>query len=82
MTISIEISGSNQIRRFRHFKHMCRGKERRVGVSAASLALLRFESVRVNRIYVASMESDNAAAGSGISAYEIRHAILIEIGGG
>jgi hypothetical protein len=80
--VAIKVSSADKINRLGRREYTPFGKETCVGEAACRLSLLRFTTVRIDRIDVAAMQSDHATAWRRISDDEIGHAIAVEITGG
>src|SRR5436305_1503512 len=85
MSVSIEVSRTDEVRLRGRFKNFCRRKKWRIGKFAARFAFFSLVGVGIDRIDVAAMQGDKGsrrdACVPGISANQIRHAVLIEVSG-
>src|SRR5438132_1067108 len=79
MTIGVEISCPNKVRRFRHSESARGGEERCIGEFASGLRLLRFRAVRIDGSDVASTQNQYAAASDSVPTDQIRYPILVKI---
>jgi hypothetical protein len=82
MTIRVEVSSREKVRRFCKVNYSRRRKESGIVEFAFGFAVLRFGAIRIDRIDIASFQAQDAAIWSGITRDQIRHAVFIEVSGG
>src|SRR6185503_8103717 len=82
MAVCVKVSCADEIGRLRQLEYFCGREKRSVSEQAVGFAPLRLRGVRIDRILIASMQSDDAAVRRSIRADQIRHAVFVKISRG
>ena len=82
MTIGIEISRAQEIRRGAYFEREGRRKKRRSGKRPIRFTLSGFRRVGIDRVEIAAMQGDNSATIVSVAADQIRNPVFVEVSRG
>ena len=82
VSICIEVSGAEEIRRRFQPDHQRRRKKRRSGKRPIRFTLPGLRCVGIDRVGIAAMHGDDSATSVSVAAYQIRNPVFIEVSRG